>query len=169
MAHSTVRSNALSEATNTHIRLLTRRAYGYHSPEALIAMATLTRAPGAVHCSQGGHEDRARADSGHVLILRSAAPVSTPHRTLAGQVSGIGRTRAARPRCEVARCAIPSTSPRATPRHPEGSPGGGSRRYRRMLPSGCRAVGLRQVDGTPHEPQRARSKTDVGPELTGRS
>jgi transposase len=36
-------SNALSEATNTHIRLLTRRAYGYHSPEALIAMATLTR------------------------------------------------------------------------------------------------------------------------------
>ena len=35
--------NALSEATNTHLRLLTRRAYGYHSPEALIAMATLTR------------------------------------------------------------------------------------------------------------------------------
>jgi transposase len=36
-------SNALSEATNTHLRLLTRRAYGYHSAEALIAMATLTR------------------------------------------------------------------------------------------------------------------------------
>ena len=36
-------SNALSEATNTHLRLLTRRAYGYHSPDALIAMATLTR------------------------------------------------------------------------------------------------------------------------------
>ena len=35
--------NALSEATNTHLRLLTRRAYGYHSAEALIAMATLTR------------------------------------------------------------------------------------------------------------------------------
>ncbi len=35
--------NALSEATNTHLRLLTRRAYGYHSPDALIAMATLTR------------------------------------------------------------------------------------------------------------------------------
>jgi len=35
--------NALSEATNTHLRLLTRRAYGYHSPEALIAMAELTR------------------------------------------------------------------------------------------------------------------------------
>jgi transposase len=36
-------SNALSEATNTHLRLLTRRAYGYHSAHALIAMATLTR------------------------------------------------------------------------------------------------------------------------------
>ncbi|MGH3964690.1 MAG: ISL3 family transposase [Pseudonocardiaceae bacterium] len=35
--------NALSEATNTHLRLLTRRAYGYHSADALIAMATLTR------------------------------------------------------------------------------------------------------------------------------
>jgi len=36
-------SNARSEATNTHLRVLTRRAYGYHSPEALIAMAMLTR------------------------------------------------------------------------------------------------------------------------------
>lgn len=36
-------SNARSEATNTHLRLLTRRAYGYHSPDALIAMAMLTR------------------------------------------------------------------------------------------------------------------------------
>jgi transposase len=36
-------SNALSEATNTHIRASTKRSYGYHSPEALIAMAMLTR------------------------------------------------------------------------------------------------------------------------------
>lgn len=36
-------SNAVSEATNTHPRLLTRRAYGYHSADALIAIATLTR------------------------------------------------------------------------------------------------------------------------------
>ena len=36
-------SNARVEATNTHLRVLTRRAYGYHSPEALIAMAMLTR------------------------------------------------------------------------------------------------------------------------------
>jgi transposase len=36
-------SNARSEATNTHLRLLTRRAYGFHSPDSLIAMAGLTR------------------------------------------------------------------------------------------------------------------------------
>lgn len=36
-------SNARSEATNTHLRALTKRAYGFHSPEALIAMAMLTR------------------------------------------------------------------------------------------------------------------------------
>lgn len=37
-------SNARTEATNTHLRLLTRRAYGYYySPESLIAMADLTR------------------------------------------------------------------------------------------------------------------------------
>jgi transposase len=36
-------SNARSEATNTHLRLLTRRAYGYHSPDSLITMDDLTR------------------------------------------------------------------------------------------------------------------------------
>jgi len=36
-------SIALSEATNTHLRALTKRAYGFHSPDALIAMALLTR------------------------------------------------------------------------------------------------------------------------------
>lgn len=36
-------SNARIEATNTHLRVLTRRAYGYHSPDALIAIADLTR------------------------------------------------------------------------------------------------------------------------------
>ncbi len=36
-------SNARSEATNTHLRALTKRAYGFHTPEALIAMAMLTR------------------------------------------------------------------------------------------------------------------------------
>ncbi len=36
-------TNARVEATNTHLRALTKRAYGFHSPEALIAMASLTR------------------------------------------------------------------------------------------------------------------------------
>jgi transposase len=36
-------SNARSESTNTHLRLLTRRAYGYHSPDSLIAMADFAR------------------------------------------------------------------------------------------------------------------------------
>lgn len=36
-------SNARSEATNVHLRVLTRRAYGFHTPEALISMAMLTR------------------------------------------------------------------------------------------------------------------------------
>ena len=36
-------SNALIEASNTQLRLLTRQPFGYHSAEALIAMATLKR------------------------------------------------------------------------------------------------------------------------------
>jgi len=36
-------TNARVEATNTHLRALTKRAYGFHGPEALIAMANLTR------------------------------------------------------------------------------------------------------------------------------
>lgn len=36
-------SNARSETTNTHLRALTKRSYGFHSPDALIGMAMLTR------------------------------------------------------------------------------------------------------------------------------
>lgn len=36
-------SNARAEATNTHINGLIRRAYGFHTPDALIAMIELTR------------------------------------------------------------------------------------------------------------------------------
>ncbi|QFG26977.1 ISL3 family transposase [Actinomadura sp. WMMB 499] len=36
-------SNARLEATNTHLRALTKRANGFHTPDALIAMAALTR------------------------------------------------------------------------------------------------------------------------------
>jgi len=35
-------SNARVEAINTQIRMLTRRAFGFHSPEALIALAMLS-------------------------------------------------------------------------------------------------------------------------------
>ncbi|MGB8019610.1 MAG: transposase, partial [Candidatus Nanopelagicales bacterium] len=35
-------SNALIESTNTKLRLLTRMAFGYKKPEALIALAMLT-------------------------------------------------------------------------------------------------------------------------------
>lgn len=34
-------SNAKSEATNTHLRALTKRAYGFHSPDILNAMPVL--------------------------------------------------------------------------------------------------------------------------------
>ena len=35
-------SNARIEAANTRIRLIARRAFGFHSPDALIALAKLT-------------------------------------------------------------------------------------------------------------------------------
>jgi transposase len=35
-------SNARTEAVNTTLRLITRRAYGFHSAQALIALAMLT-------------------------------------------------------------------------------------------------------------------------------
>jgi len=37
-------SNARVEAINTQIRLITRRAFGFHSTDALIALAMLTLA-----------------------------------------------------------------------------------------------------------------------------
>jgi transposase len=36
-------TSALAENTNTHITVLARRAYGFHTPEALIAMIEITR------------------------------------------------------------------------------------------------------------------------------
>jgi transposase len=37
-------SNARVEAINTQIRLITRRAFGFHTPDALIALAMLSLA-----------------------------------------------------------------------------------------------------------------------------
>jgi transposase len=35
-------SNGLIESVNTKVRLITRVAYGFHGPQALIALATLS-------------------------------------------------------------------------------------------------------------------------------
>jgi transposase len=35
-------SNARTEQINTQLRLITRRAYGFHTPQALIALAMLS-------------------------------------------------------------------------------------------------------------------------------
>lgn len=35
--------SAMAENTTTHITVLARRAYGFHTPEALIAMIEVTR------------------------------------------------------------------------------------------------------------------------------
>lgn len=50
-------SNALIESTNTKIRLLTRIAFGFRSPEALIALAML---------SLGGHKPRFPGRIAHI-------------------------------------------------------------------------------------------------------
>ena len=42
-------SNARVEALNTRIRLLTRIAYGFHSPRPLIALAMLSQGPNRPH------------------------------------------------------------------------------------------------------------------------
>ncbi len=74
-----------------------------------------------------------------------------------GQVSGMASHENYCGRAGWAGCGSPSTSQRATTRQPGGRAGQCTRRFRRGLPPGCRVVGRRQVDGTPHEPQRARS------------
>ncbi|EUA44360.1 transposase family protein [Mycobacterium xenopi 3993] len=57
-------SNARSEATNTHLRALTKRAYGFHSPEALIGMAMLTRGGLCPHYLVEQHENPPTETSG---------------------------------------------------------------------------------------------------------
>jgi transposase len=41
----TVRSNGRHEGLNNKIRTMTRRAYGFHSPEAALALIMLTCGP----------------------------------------------------------------------------------------------------------------------------
>jgi hypothetical protein len=51
-------SNALPEATNTntHLRLLTRHAYGYHSTDALVTIDTPHPRRTLAHHCQDDHE-----------------------------------------------------------------------------------------------------------------
>ncbi len=85
-----------------------------------------------------------------------------------GQVSGMPTTSTRRGAGLVARWGIPSTSTRAITPRTEGKPGivvGGRAGYaghlyvvdlRGMLPSVRGVIGLRQVDGMPHQAGAAR-------------
>ena len=52
---------------------------------------------------------------------------------------------------------VQSSAARTTTRRPRGRATRSTRPFRRGLPLDRRVVGLRQADGTPHEPQRTRS------------
>jgi len=54
-------TNARSEATNTHIRALTKRAYGYHSPKPSSAWPC-SPAAGSAHPYQGETDPRKRQE-----------------------------------------------------------------------------------------------------------
>jgi hypothetical protein len=73
-----------------------------------------------------------------------------------------GRDRRRMCGCASAGCGIPSTSPRATTRHPGRRPGRIGGGWHRMLRPGCRAVGLRQVDGMPCGPGGGGAGSRVG-------
>jgi hypothetical protein len=86
-------------------------------------------------------------------------PDARPHHALAGR-AGLRDGRAHKSAAAGpgrAGCGIPPASPRATTQHPRGRATRCTHRFRRGLPLGRRVVGLRQADGMPHEPQRARS------------
>lgn len=64
-------SNARVEAANTIIGLIARRAFGFHFPEALIALAKLTFSglcpppPGRVHLTRGNNRRAPSATFGY--------------------------------------------------------------------------------------------------------
>jgi hypothetical protein len=86
----------------------------------------------------------------------TAAALRRPAGGRADQQDGPERLQACGRRW--AGCGIPSTSPRATTRHPGRRPGRIAGGWHRMLRPGCRAAGLRQVDGMPHGPQRGEER-----------
>jgi hypothetical protein len=85
-----------------------------------------------------------------------------------GQTSGIASHQNRRRQGPGGRdVASPRPPSRATTRQPGGRAAQRTRRSRRGLPPSWRAVGLRQADGTPHSPRRARST--LGPSLGRRT
>ena len=89
-------SNALIESTNTKIRLLTRIAFGFRSPDALIALAMLTLGghrpalPGRPHDPQIGQESRlfggCSGGRNGPLIRYAVTASDTPRRWVPGTI-----------------------------------------------------------------------------------
>ena len=114
------------------------RSCGPRSRAARDDRADLVREEG--RSGQAAHQDH----QGHQVALAGRA--------------GLRDTRSGERRpnraggCEAgARCGIPTTSRRATTRRPGGRAWQAGRRSRRGLPPSRRVVGLRQVDGMPHQ------------------
>lgn len=68
-------SNERVEATNTHLRVLIDRAYGFHSPDALIAMAMLTRGGLSRNYRAEQHEQRPTGMAGDPKVAGTLAYV----------------------------------------------------------------------------------------------
>jgi transposase len=66
-------SNSLVESVNTKLRLLTRTAFGFRSPEALIALAMLASAACALRCP---HEPERTHRCGRSAAFRTMVPVA---------------------------------------------------------------------------------------------
>ena len=83
-------SNARSEATNTPLRTLTRRAYGFHTPEALIGTAMLTRA-GAAHPYRAGTDPRKQQNSQKQPQSQLSGFALFPNPPRGGEAAGVAR------------------------------------------------------------------------------
>ncbi len=97
------------------------------------------RSPGRRSLSGATSANAARSKTNHALAGRADLRDGQP-RARAGP--GLGWTR----------CGVPSTSPQGYHTATRGQSYLRPRRSRRGLPPGRRAVGLRQIDGTPHRP-----------------
>jgi hypothetical protein len=119
---------------------------GYKGGHPTVAKVThVTRLPQATGLPTANA--RAGLTQRRYISTRSAVQTNMP--SSGGQVSGMAGHQRGR---DWAGCGSPSTSRRATTRRPGGKPGKFGLWLGRRLPPGHRVVGLRQVDGMPHEP-----------------